>query len=442
MQQVTRVNNEQQEQARQLGLLLTTVNPKLRWLLAALVLLAVAGGLWWWLGYQPETSMLYKTAPAKRMDLAVTVTATGKVSPKDKVELSSELSGIIDDVFVDYNDRVSEGQKLAQLDTSKISATVLQRKSSLRSAQAQVKTARANLEEAQLNHQYYQNVWASSEGKFPSQQTLDNARITLAKAEASLEQALASVDTAKADLEFAESDLAKSTLVSPIDGVVLSRSVEKGQTVASSLSAPTLFLLARDLKAMELLVDVDEADIGVVKVGQSATFTVDAYRGRTFTARTEQIRLATTEASTSTVVSYQTVLSVENDDLLLLPGMTAVTDIRIASADNALVIDNAALRYRPAAAANTAANGSPGMVGALLPRRLPGMGRGEKKAGEENSVSDQLRGRPATIWVLRNDQPQAVEIKTGISNGAYTQVVSGDLQEGDLVISDAVPVRS
>lgn len=441
MQQVTRVNNEQQEQARQLGLLQATANPKLRWLLAAL-LLAGAGGLWWWLGYQPETGMMYKTAPAKRMDLAVTVTATGKVSPKDKVELSSELSGIIEEVFVDYNDRVSEGQKLAQLDTSKISATVLQRKSSLRSAQAQVKTARANLEEAQLNHQYYQNVWASSAGKFPSQQTLDNARITLAKAEASLEQALASVDTAKADLEFAESDLAKSTLVSPIDGVVLSRSVEKGQTVASSLSAPTLFLLARDLKAMELLVDVDEADIGVVKVGQSATFTVDAYRGRTFTARTEQIRLATTEASTSTVVSYQTVLSVENDDLLLLPGMTAVTDIRIASADNALVIDNAALRYRPAAAANTAANGSPGMVGALLPRRLPGMGRGEKKAGEENSVSDQLRGRPATIWVLRNDQPQAVEIKTGISNGAYTQVVSGDLQEGDLVISDAVPVRS
>src|SRR5690606_17715263 len=140
MQQVTRVNNEQQEQARQLGLLPATTNPKLRWLLAAPLVLAVAGGLWGWLGYEPGTGMLYKTAPAKRMDLAVTVTATGKVSPKDKVELSSELSGIIDDVFVDYNDRVSEGQKLAQLDTSKISATVLQRKSSLRSAQAQVKT--------------------------------------------------------------------------------------------------------------------------------------------------------------------------------------------------------------------------------------------------------------------------------------------------------------
>src|SRR5690606_24345431 len=131
MQQVIRVNNEQQERARQLGLLLTTVNPKLRWLLAALVLLAVAGGLWWWLGYQPETSMLYKTARGKRRDLAVTGTATGKVSPKDNVELSSELSGMIEEVFVDYNDRVSAGQKLAQLDTRTIGATVLQRKTSL-----------------------------------------------------------------------------------------------------------------------------------------------------------------------------------------------------------------------------------------------------------------------------------------------------------------------
>ena len=212
--------------------------------------------------------------------------------------------------------------------------------------------------------------------------------------------------------------------MSPIDGVVLSRSVEKGQTVASSLSAPTLFLLARDLKAMELLVDVDEADIGVVKVGQSATFTVDAYRGRTFTARTEQIRLATTEASTSTVVSYQTVLSVENDDLLLLPGMTAVTDIRIASADNALVIDNAALRYRPAAAANTAANGSPGMVGALLPRRLPGMGRGEKKAGEEKFgqvISCAVVRPPSGCCVMISRRRW--KLKPASATAPYTQVV-------------------
>ena len=442
------MNNEQQALAEQLGLLPPKSHHSLRWIGLGLLLVLLAGAAYWWLGRSEPTPLMYKTAPAKRMHLAVTVTATGKISPKDQVELSSELSGIVTDVFVDYNDRIRAGQKLAQLDTSKLNATVLQKKSSLRSAQAQVKTARANVEEAQLNHRYYQNVWESSAGKFPSQQTLDNARITLAKAEASLEQALASVDTARADLEFAESDRVKSTIVSPIDGVVLSRSVEKGQTVASSLSAPTLFVLARDLKAMELLVDVDEADIGVVKTGQDATFTVDAYRGRTFRARIEQIRLVNSSAdATSSVVSYETVLSVENDELLLLPGMTAVTDIAIASAENALVIDNAALRYQPSGnnspSAGRSTAGSNGVTGAFMPRRMPGMGRpDEKKAGTETSVRDQLQGRPATIWVLRNNQPQAVEIKTGISNGAYTQVVSGDVQEGDLIISDAVPVRS
>src|SRR5690554_6248556 len=154
----------------------------------------------------------------------LTVSATGTVTPKDQVEVSSELSGILEDVYVDFNDKVTVGQKLAQLDTSKLNATLLQRKSSLRSAKAQVKSAEANLEEAKLNYQYYQNVWKASAGKHPSQQVMDNTRVSLAKAEANLEQALANVDNAQAQLEFTESDLVKSTLVSPIDGVVLSRS--------------------------------------------------------------------------------------------------------------------------------------------------------------------------------------------------------------------------
>lgn len=444
------MNNEQQAKAKLLGLIPEKTHSRVVWIVLALLIAVSAAGIWWYLESKKDIPMVYKTAPVKRMDLALTVSATGKVSPKDQVEVSSELSGILEDVFVDYNDHVKAGQKLAQLDTSKLSATVLQRKSILRSSQAQVKTARANLEEAQLNYQYMQNVWKSSDGKFPSQQNMDNARITLTKAEASLEQALASVDNAKAELEYAESDLVKSSIVSPIDGVVLSRSAEKGQTVASSLSAPTLFLLARDLKAMELLVDIDEADIGVIKVGQKATFTVDAHRGRTFEAEITQIRLATisssSSAATSSVVSYQTVLNVNNDELLLLPSMTAVTDIAVVSADNALVIDNAALRYKPNAGANKAAAGPAaqgGLAGAFMPRRMPGMGGASgKRAGEENNARDQIRGRPATIYVLRNNQAVPVEVQIGISNGAYTQVISGDIKEGDLIISDAVQVRS
>lgn len=434
------MNNEQQAKAEALGLVIAKVSGRKKWLIISAVLLVIAAILWGLLGGKNEAEMLYKTAPVTRMDLALTVSATGSITPKDQVEVSSELSGIVEDVFVDYNDKVSAGQKLAQLDTSKLQAQLLQRKSSLRSSQAQVKTAQANLEEARLNHQYNQEVWQASGGKHPSQQTMDNARVTLAKAEASLEQARASVDNAKAELEYVESDLAKSTIVSPIDGVVLARSVEPGQTVASSFSAPTLFLLARDLRAMELIVAVDEADIGVVEVGQQASFSVDAYRGREFSAQVVQIRLANSgeksSASVSSVVSYDTVLSVNNDDLALLPSMTAVTDIAVAEAKNTLAIENAALRYKPVQV-QASAEQSRGVMGALMPRFR---GPSTKRAGEETDISDLMRARDADIWVLRGKEAVQVPVKIGINNGSHTQIISGDIQEGDLVINDAVRV--
>lgn len=435
------MNNEQQEKVKELGLIATGQFSRKMWLGIIVLVLLIVGVGWYWLGTSKEVEMRYKTAPVKRMDLALTVSATGNVTPKDQVEVSSELSGILEDVYVDFNDKVTVGQKLAQLDTSKLNATLLQRKSSLRSAKAQVKSAEANLEEAKLNYQYYQNVWKASAGKHPSQQVMDNTRVSLAKAEANLEQALANVDNAQAQLEFTESDLVKSTLVSPIDGVVLSRSAEPGQTVASSFSAPVLFLLARDLKVMELIVAVDEADIGVVEVGQKATFTVDAYRGRQFEAEITQIRLADSSeknaSASSSVVSYNTVLSVDNDDLALLPGMTAVSEIAVAEAKDTLVIENAALRYQPAEGSSAQAQQSRGITGALIPRFRR---TSAKQAGEENVVSEQLQARGATLWVLRDDKPVEVAVKIGISNGAHTQIVSGDLAEGDLVISDAVSV--
>lgn len=449
------MNNEQTQRAQQLGLMAPGHGRFKRWLLVLLVIatgLAVA--LWFWLRPQ-ESSLLYKTAPAQRMDISLKVSATGQISPKDQVEVSSELSGIVSGVYVDFNDSVKQGQLLAELDISKLNATVLQKQSSLRSAQAQVTTARANLEEAQLNYNNYQDVWKSSNGKHPSRQTMDNTRIALQKAKASLEQALASVENAKADLEYAETDREKSKIVSPIDGIVLSRSIEVGQTVASSLSAPTLFLLARDLRDMELLVNIDEADIGQIREGQSASFTVDAYPGRRFNATVVQIRLASSasgSSGTSSVVSYQTVLKVDNKDLLLLPGMTAVTDIQVQSAADTLAVENAALRYRPASTDDNTAPASRtpqqgGIMGALTPqRRPPGMGRGEGR-GERRSGDTATGNRPAgerrqaVVHVLRDNQPIAVTLTTGISNGTHTQVVSGELQEGDLVISDAVQVR-
>lgn len=436
------MNNEQQAKVKALGLITPGQNKRKFWSRVVVVSLLLLAALWWWFGAEKETEMLYKTAPIKRLDLALTVSATGNITPKDQVEVSSELSGIMENVFVDYNEKVTVGQKLAQLDTSKLRATLLQRQSILRSSQAQVRSAKANLEEAQLTYKYHQEVWRASDGKHPSQQTMDNARVNLAKAEANVEQALASVDNAKAELEYTESDLEKSTISSPIDGVVLSRSVEPGQTVASSFSAPTLFLLARDLKAMELIVAVDEADIGVIEVGQKATFTVDAYRGRRFAAEITQIRLAkagdTDAASSSSVVSYDTVLRVNNDDLALLPGMTAVSEIAVATAKDTLAIENAALRYQPTASNKTQAEQSRGIAGALIPRFRRSS---NKQAGQETVIGEQMQLRDASVWVLRNNKPVEVAVKIGISNGSHTQVVSDELAEGDLVINDAVSVK-
>lgn len=447
------MNEEQKQRAQELGLMTPASGRLKRWL--PLLLLATAGlalALWLWLRPQ-EATLQYKTAPAQRLDISLQVSATGQISPKDQVEVSSELSGIVSGVYVDFNDSVEQGQLLAELDTSKLNATVLQKQSSLRSAQAQVTTARANLEEAQLNYNNYQDVWKSSNGKHPSRQTMDNSRIALQKTKASLEQALASVENAKADLEYAETDREKSRIISPIDGIVLSRSVEVGQTVASSLSAPTLFLLARDLRDMELLVNIDEADIGQIREGQSASFTVDAYPGRRFNATVVQIRLASSasgSSSTSSVVSYQTVLKVDNEELLLLPGMTAVTDIQVQSARDTLAVENAALRYRPATPGDnstqtgraTQQSGQQGGIMSALTsqRRPPGMGRPERRAGENASASRQTARRQAVIHVLRDNQQVAIPVETGISDGIHTQVLAGELQEGDLVISDAVQV--
>ncbi|MBE0483959.1 MAG: efflux RND transporter periplasmic adaptor subunit [Bacterioplanes sp.] len=434
------MNNEQHQQAIRLGLVQST-SPRRWWLMMVIFLLAFGGLIGWWMLAEKDAQTLYKTAPVQRGDLRVTVNATGKISPKDQVDVSSELSGIVQAVYVDFNDRVQQGQPLAQLDTSKISATVLQKQSSVRSSEAQLQTAQANLEEAQLNLTYYQTVWAASDGKHPSQQVMNSARISVCKAEASLQQALASLDVAKADLEIAESDLQKSQIMAPIDGVVLSRSVEVGQTVASSLSAPTLFLLARDLREMELLVEIDEADIGSIRAGQSATFTVSAYPGRVFTANVMQVRLTSGSAS-GNVVSYQTVLSVSNDDLALFPNMTAMTDIEIAAAKRVLTIDNAALRYRPNAPVATSSRATDSSVlNNLVPQRVSGMGRRPRNQDNESSARVSTNARPATVWVLRDGQPQSVSITVGLTSGARTEVLSGELVEGDLVISDAVQVN-
>ncbi|WP_430461311.1 efflux RND transporter periplasmic adaptor subunit [Thalassolituus sp. LLYu03] len=442
------MNQNEQQKAEQLGLVSAPKSRKKLWLAtsAALVLI-VAGATWALIPGDDHNNQVFKTDAVTRGNLAVTVTATGSVEPKDEVEVSSELSGIMAEVLVDYNDHVKKGQALARLDTTTLKASVLEKKSSLKSANASVAQANASLEEAKLDYAHYQKVWDLSGGKHPSQQTLDSARIAVTKAEAAVLVAEASVEKAQADLDSAETDLVKATLVSPIDGIVLSKDVEPGQTIASSYSAPTLFLLAADLKDMELHVDIDEADIALIKTGQKASFSVDAWSNRKFSAEITQIRLASTDddSSSSSVVSYETILKVDNDDLALLPSMTAVTDIAVKSAEDVLTIASAALRYKPEIPGDGNAPAErAGKPGGIFSGLMPGPRRqGQKKnATEDTNVNGSLEGRKATIWVLRDNRPQPVEVRTGISDGLRTEIVSGELQEGDQVIIDAVKVNA
>ena len=470
-----------------------------RWLwLVLLLLVLIAAALWWWLaGSQNRSRTEYKTDAASRSTLVVTVAANGNIEPRDQVEVSSELSGTVDEVLVDFNDKVSKGQVLARLNTRALKAEVQTRQNNLLSAEASVQQNEASLEEARLTFADYQTVYKLSNGQHPSRQTYANARIAVTKAQAALASAKASVAVAEAELESARYDLSKASIVSPIDGVVLARDLEPGQTVASSLSAPTLFIIARDLRDMELHVDIDEADIGMIKEGQTATFSVDAWPGKTFNASIEQIRLATTEESESSVVSYETVLTVKNDDLLLLPQMTAITDITVQKADNALTVATAALRFQPSPAlmeanrpprpegdeqgppddqansrgnperAGTATDSkseSGGLLSSLTggnnrirmgpPPGGMGGGQGNKNTGSKgqsegttsggSGMAGSLTGGRAMIWVLRSEngqsRPVPVRVETGISDGLRTAIVSGELQEGDLVITDAVEV--
>ena len=433
------MNSTEQKKAADLGLVEEKKSNKLRWIIIAVVATLLVFAAWFFFkSDNAGDQQIFKTDPVTRTSLAVMVTATGTVEPKDEVEVSSELSGIMADVYVDYNDEIKKGQALAKLDTTTLEATVFERSSSLKSAKANVVQAEADVEQAELDYKHYKTVYDLSGGKHPSQQTMDNARIAVTKAKASLQVAKANVDMSQADLDTAKTDLVKATLVSPIDGIVLSKDVEPGQTIASNYSAPTLFLLARDLKSMELHVDIDEADIAQIKRGQKATFTVDAWGGRQFDAEISQIRLASTEEDTSsTVVSYETILNVNNKDLALLPGMTAVTDIKVKSADDVLTISSAALRYTPARPDENKEAESKSSGGMLF---LPGPRRSDRKKGM-GDFSGSVENKEFTIWILRNNQPQPVKIKTGMTDGLRSEIAEGDIREGDEIIVDAVQVQ-
>jgi HlyD family secretion protein len=377
-----------------------------------------------------EAGPRYHTEPVTKGTLVVKVSATGNLQPTNKVEVGSELSGIVTAVPVEENDRVKKGQVLAQLDLAKLKDAVTKSRATLAATEAQVLQAQATMEEARAQLARFKQVAELSGGKVPSKSELATAEANLKRAEANVAGARASVTQARANLQSDETNLGKASIRSPIDGVVLTRKVEPGQTVAATLQAPVLFTLAEDLAKMKLQMDVDEADVGQVRVGQTATFTVDAWPGRKYTGVITRVGYGS--QTKDNVVSYPTVLAVGNDDLSLRPGMTGTADIVTVTRDDVLLVPNAALRFTPTVAGAPAGGPPGGIVGKLMPRPPS---QPPKPAAPVNN------GKPR-VWVLRDGQAAPVEIRTGATNGQVTEVLGGELTAGTQVITEAAGGQS
>ena len=399
-----------------------------RWLIVALLVIAGAAGAVAWKETKASNSTQYLTQRVQRGDLIVTVTATGALEPTNQVDVGSELSGIIKTVEVDYNDRVIVGQILARLDTDKLKAKVLQSKAALESARAKILEAQATVKETTDELARLKQVWELSNNMVPSQHDLDAAQAALYRAKAAEATAKAQVSQAQATLEVDEADLAKTVIHSPINGIVLTRNVEPGQTVAASFQAPVLFTLAEDLTQMELHVDVDEADVGQVTEGQGATFTVDAHPGRTFPARITQVRYGS--QTVNGVVTYKTVLNVNNSDLFLRPGMTATADITVKKVENAILVPNAALRFIPLIKEKEASSSSGGLLSRLLPRRH----RSPSKQRKDSSTNSKLQH----VWALSDGKLLAIAVSLGATDGRMTEVTSGDAKPEMSLVVDMV----
>ncbi|HXZ67470.1 MAG TPA: efflux RND transporter periplasmic adaptor subunit, partial [Alphaproteobacteria bacterium] len=353
-----------------------------------------------------RSAQIYEMGKIERGSLEVKVTATGTLQPLREVDVGAEVSGRIDTVLVDYNDRVTKGQLLAQINTDQLEAKLAQSKAALGQAVARLADAKAALEDAQLTLNRTQPLTKTGA---VSKATLDTNRIAVDRADANVKSAESQVALSQAALNSDQSALDKASIKAPTDGIVLDRLVEPGQTVAATFQTPLLFKIAEDLTHMELDVDIDEADIGSVRSGQAAIFTVDAYPGRPFRARIVSVHNA--PKTEQGVVSYQGVLSVDNPDLALKPGMTATAEILVASLRDVLTVPSGALRFVPEGADPT----------------------------PPKPLADGSGNFSARLWLPAGAaKPRPVDVTAGASDGDRTAIVKGDVHAGEQVIVDTL----
>jgi len=400
------------------------------WLGVVVVALAAWGAYAWFAQQKTDAAPRYATESVRRGDLTLTVSADGKLQPTRSVTIGSELSGTVRRVHVDVNDRVTKGQVLVELDTAKLTAQVQRSRASVAAAHARLAQTAATVKEAQSNLARLREVSRLSGGKVPSAAELDNGAAALARARADETSAKANVDDAKAALSNDETNLSKASIRSPIDGVVLSRSVEPGNAVAATLQAVTLMSVAEDLTLLELEVNVDEADVGSVQPGQKATFTVSAWPARRYPATITRVAYGST--ITDNVVTFATRLEVDNTDLSLRPGMTATATIVAVERKDVLLVPNTALRFTPAAAGSAAGGGAASSGGGIVSKLMPRPPRTATRTARQVGPSAGAR----QVWVLRDGVPQPVAVTAGISDGRMTEVASDALQPGMAVIVD------
>lgn len=401
-------NTPQNDMAEQVHAVLRSEHARSRFSKSAGIgiVLFVVAALGWWL-WPSEQPVQWQLHTLDRGDMVLSATATGNLQAKSEITVGAEISGLIREVLVDENDQVSKGDVLARFNTDELQVSLQQANARLALARASVKEAEASLEEARLN---MQRSKALVKNGSVSQAEFDSLKAAEARAQAKLSYAHASVREAESSVLQANTRLQKAVITSPINGVVLQRNIEPGNTVAASFQAPELFLLAEDLGQMELHVSLDEADVGQVEAGQQASFTVDAWPSRSFNAEVLKVHLY--PSIENNVVTYTTVLGVDNTDNLLKPGMTATATITTGRREQVLRVPNMAFRFSP-------------------PAEQQGGGLFSHPASRNNGKG----GSNNTVWLLRDAQPQRLLIGTGFSDGRFTEVLGDELKPGDQVIT-------
>lgn len=368
-------------------------------------------------GNDKSNKIEYITKKVTQGDLSVVVSTTGNLNPTNSVEIGIEVSGTLKEIFVDFNDEVKAGQILAKIDTVKLQSQVDSSTAALAIAVANQKESQVLLNNKKTLYDRTLNMYKNSGGKYPSKNELDDTRFSYEAAIESLEAAKAKVLQAQSNLKTDKQNLEKASVKSSIDGIVLNREVEVGQTLAATMSAPKLFTIAKDLTNMDLIVSIDEADVADIKKDLPVTFTVDAYPNKVFNGKVKQVRL--NPVDTNGVVTYETVVSVDNEDLLLKPGMTATAKIITKESKNKLLIPNGALRFKPKMQEQK--NSGVNLVG-------PNMNR------PANVARDLSKKELAPIFILENNQPKRVMVKVFDSDGKLTSIESEELKVNDEVI--------